>query len=131
MEKAAAPTDGAATIALSVVASLSTALASQVAHATGSSGDPLSTSVPDGLQDISDVVTTDLGVVGSGFSPTLAASLTRETSQKRVYSWSIDFLFSNATHVFEPPSGSCVTLLDPTRRPKLCGYGTVRILVEY
>ena len=104
MEKAAAPTDSEATIALSVVASLSTALASQVAHATGSSGDPLSTSVPDGLQDISDVVTADLGVVGSGLSSTLAASLKSETSQERVYSRSIDFLSSNATHVFEPPS---------------------------
>jgi len=82
MEKAAAPTDSVVTIASSVVASVTTALASQVAHAAGSSGDPLSTSVPDGQQDISDPlphVTTDLDVVGSGLSPTLAASLTSET----------------------------------------------------
>ena len=84
MEKAAtAPTDSVATIASSVVASMTTALASQVAHAAGSSGDPLSTSMPDGQQDISGDalphVTADLGVVGSGLSPTLAASLTSDT----------------------------------------------------
>ena len=82
MEKAAAPTDSVATIASSVVASVTTALASQVAHATGSSGDPLSTSAPDGLQDISDVVTADPGVVGSGLSPTLTASLISETPDR-------------------------------------------------
>ena len=84
MEKAAAPV---ATIASSVVASVNSALASQVAHVAGSSGDPLSTSVPDGQQDISDAlphVTADLGVVGSSLSPTLTASLTSETPDLEV-----------------------------------------------
>jgi protein transport protein SEC20 len=82
MEKAAAPTDSVATIASSVVVSVTTALASQVPQLAGSSGYPLSTSVPHGQHDISDVLpheTADLGVVGSGLSPTLATSLTSAT----------------------------------------------------
>ncbi len=80
MEKAATHTDNVVTIASSIVASVTTALASQVAHAVaGSSGDPLSTSVPDDIGDTLPHVMADLGAVGSSLSPTLTVSLTSET----------------------------------------------------
>lgn len=83
MEKATTHTD-IATLASSIVASMTTALASQVAHAAGSSGDPLLTSVPDEQHDISDAlphVTADLSTLGSDVSPTVSptTSLTSET----------------------------------------------------
>jgi hypothetical protein len=80
MEKADTHT-GVATPASSIVTSMTTALASQVAHAAGSSGDPLSTSVPDEQYGISGALpreTDDLGAVGFSLSPTLT-SLTSET----------------------------------------------------
>ncbi|KAI9445783.1 Sec20-domain-containing protein [Lactarius psammicola] len=72
-------TEKAATIASSIVASVTTALASQVAHAVESSGDPLATGLLDDISDATPHVTADLGAVGSGLSPTLTASLTSET----------------------------------------------------
>ncbi|KAH9027212.1 hypothetical protein EDB84DRAFT_1579660 [Lactarius hengduanensis] len=56
-------------VASSVVASVTTALASQVTNAAGSSGDPLSTSASGDPH-----ATVDLGAVGSGHS-TLAADI--------------------------------------------------------
>jgi len=81
MDKATTHTD-IATLASSIATSMTTALASQIAHAAGSSGDPLSTSVSDEQHDINDTSpheTDELGAVGSGLSPTLTSSLTSET----------------------------------------------------
>ncbi|KAH9027241.1 Sec20-domain-containing protein, partial [Lactarius pseudohatsudake] len=69
----------AGSVASSVVASVTTALASQVANAAGSSGDPPSTSASGDPH-----VTVDLGAVGSGHS-TLAAALTSETPQESIH----------------------------------------------
>jgi len=85
LEKATLHTTDIVTLASSIVTSMTTALASQVADAAGSSGDSLSISMPDDQHDISDAlphVTADLGAVGSGLSPTLTASLTSETAHE-------------------------------------------------
>jgi protein transport protein SEC20 len=81
VEKATTHTTDIATLASSIVTTMTTTLASQVAHVAGSSGDPLSTSVLDDQHDINDALpheTVDLDAVGSGLSPTLATS-TSET----------------------------------------------------
>jgi protein transport protein SEC20 len=80
MEKATARTD-IATLASSIATSMTAALASQIVHAAGSGGNPLSTSVPDAQHDTSSALpheTVDLDAVGSGLSPTLTVS-TSET----------------------------------------------------
>jgi hypothetical protein len=78
MEKATTHTTDIATLASSIVMSMTAVLASRVAHAAGSSGDPLSTSMPDDQQhDIIDIllhITADLDAVGSGLSPTLTVA---------------------------------------------------------
>ena len=82
MEKATTQTD-IATLASSVVISMTTALASQVDHVAGLNVDQLSTSLSEEHHDISDTlthITADLDVVGSSLSPTLTAtSSTSET----------------------------------------------------
>ena len=83
MEKATTQTD-IATLASSVVISMTTALASQVDHVAGLNVDQLSTSLSEEHHDISDTlphITADLDVVGSSLSPTLTAtSSTSETA---------------------------------------------------
>ncbi|KAN0133891.1 hypothetical protein V8E53_008323 [Lactarius tabidus] len=77
LEKATTHTTDIATLASSIVTSMTTALTFQVAHAAGSSGDPLSTSMPDEQHDIGGVlphITADLDAVGSILSPTLTAA---------------------------------------------------------
>ena len=82
MEKATTHTD-IATVASSIITSMTTAIASQVVHVAGPNGDQLSTSLPDEHHDISDTlphITADLDAVGSSLSPTLTATLsTSET----------------------------------------------------
>ena len=85
LEKTTPHTTDIATLASSIVTSMTTALTSQVGYATGSNGDSLSISVPDEQHDISDAlphITADLSAVGSGLSPTLTASLTSETAHE-------------------------------------------------
>ncbi|KAN0134648.1 hypothetical protein V8E53_007433 [Lactarius tabidus] len=78
MEKATTHTTDIATLASSIVMSMTAILASRVAHAAGPSEDPLSTSMPHEQQhDIIDIllhITADLDAVGSGLSPTLTVA---------------------------------------------------------
>jgi len=81
--KATMHTTDIATLASSIVSSMTTVLASQVSHASGSSGDPESTNVPDKQHDISDVlphVTVGLEALGSSLTPSLTTSLSSETA---------------------------------------------------
>jgi protein transport protein SEC20 len=80
VEKASIHTTDIATLASSIVTSMTTALASQVAYAAGSSGDLV---LPDEQHDISVAlphVTTDPDAVGSSLSPTIITSLTSEAT---------------------------------------------------
>ena len=70
-----------AILSSSIVASMTTTLSSQIAYATGSSEDPVSTFMPDKQHDNSDAlphVTDDLDALSSGISST--ALLTSETA---------------------------------------------------
>ena len=77
MEKATIHTTDTTTLTSTIVSSMTTALASQVSHAPGSSGDPVSINVPDKQHDISDVllhVPVGLSAVGSTLTPALTTS---------------------------------------------------------
>jgi protein transport protein SEC20 len=83
MEKATIHTTDIATLASSIVSSMTTALASQVSHTPGSSGDPVSTNEPDKQHDIGDVlphITVGLGALGSSLTPALTTSSSSETA---------------------------------------------------